>query len=69
VRSVITFGIDSPFETAKSPKGYEVVRTAGLTKTIHQRSKNQDFNFSCSPDGLVVPGSGGTIPVGGGGNS
>lgn len=71
VRSVLTFGVDSPFEAAEGPKAYEVKKGATLTKVVDkrfERAKLQLFKFICSPDGIVVPGSGGTVPVGSGGN-
>ena len=66
VRSVVMFGIDSPIEEVAGPKGYEVLDRPTSAKAILMRAKNKTFNFSCSPNGVIVPGSGGTVPVGGG---
>jgi hypothetical protein len=75
VRSIITFGVDSPFETAPGPKAYEIVITDKLKKVVLRdlvadlpRTAVRKFHFFCAPNGILVPGSGGSVPVGGGGN-
>jgi hypothetical protein len=70
VPSVLSFGVDSPFEKEEGPKDYKINQGATLTRVVNKRflkQPPQDFKFNCKPNGFAVPGSGGTVPVGNGG--
>jgi hypothetical protein len=69
--SILRFGKDSPFEATKHAKDYTVNQGETLPKKVNTRFLGmavQDFEFACLPEGVALPYSGGTVPVGGGGN-
>jgi hypothetical protein len=71
VMSKLVFA-DSPFERTEGPQTYTVDPGETLTKKVNKRILGeplQKFKFKCKPDGYTVLGSGGTVPVHGGGNA
>ena len=69
VKSILSFSVDSPFERRQGPKAYRVTKAGSLRLTIKRSFPDNSlhrFHFFCLPDGVMVPGNGGSVPVGGG---